>query len=104
MASKPAYAKGPQIGESGNEKNIPNDGPKRPDGNDRAITREGVVKHQIPPRPRTRDELVRGERIRPFRFEGNLTSDGVPGYRDDEGRPGMTGSPAEGRVSDAGWR
>lgn len=103
MALKPAYAKVRPNGESGNE-NISNDGPGRPDEDDRAIAREGVVEHQVPPRPRVRSELVCGIALRPFRSKGSLTSDGVPGYRDDEGRPGMTGSPAEDRVSDAGWR
>ena len=44
MALKPVYAKVQLNGESGNE-NISNDGPKRSNGNDRAITREGVVEH-----------------------------------------------------------
>ena len=69
MALKPAYAKVRLNGENGNE-NISNDGPKRSNGNDRAIARKGVVKHQVPPHPRVRSELVRGIALRPLRLEG----------------------------------
>lgn len=67
----PAYAKVRLNGESGNE-DISDDGPERSDGDDRTITREGVVKHQVPPHPRVRSELVCGITLRPLRSKGNL--------------------------------
>lgn len=71
MALKPVYAKVQLNGESGNE-NISNDGPKRSNGNDRAITREGLVEPTIPSHPRVRSKLVCSIALRPLRFEGNL--------------------------------
>ena len=80
MALKPAYAKVRLNGESGNE-DISNDGPERPDGDDRAIAREGMVEHQVPPRPRVRDELVRGIALRPLRPKGSLILHFDSGHR-----------------------
>lgn len=76
----PAYAKARLNGESGNE-DISDDGSERPDGNDRAITQEGVVEHQVPPRPRVRDELVRGIALRPLRPKGSLILHFDSGHR-----------------------
>lgn len=80
MALKPAYAKVRLNGESGNE-DISNAGPERPDGNDRAITGEGVVEHQVPPHPRVRSELVCGIALRPLRSKGNLILHFDSGHR-----------------------
>lgn len=80
MALKPEYAKVQLNGESGNE-NISNDGPKRSNGNDRAITREGEVESPLPTCLRIRIKLVQGTRIRHARPKGNLTQDTTPRYR-----------------------
>ena len=56
-------------GRNGNE-NVSNDGPERPDGDDRGYSRKGVEQPTLPSHTRVRDELVRGKRVRPFRLEG----------------------------------
>lgn len=65
----PVCARVQLSGRNGNE-NVSNDGPKRPNGDDRGYGRKGVEQPTLPSHTRVRDELVRGKRVRPFRLEG----------------------------------
>ena len=82
----------------GRSEDMAHDGAERPYGDGCGYGREGMEQPQVQVGPRVRDELVRGERVRPFRPGGDLTSGGVPGYRGDEGLAGYDRpAPPEGR-------
>ena len=81
-------------GRNGNE-NVSNDGPERPDGDDRGYDRKGVEQPTLPSHTRIRDELVRGKRVRSLGLKGSLTGESA-GTRMN-GEAGMTALPP-GRV------